>query len=883
MVEESFGDILRTLRRNSRDALYGGQLSQNRLADLLSEETGMVYSRAAISDWERGKGHIHKDARPVLVGLVKILHQAGGLATRREAERWLAAGNYRALSTAEAAGIDPGWSAPPAGEPAAGRPFLPPLMPQHPIIGRVEALGKLKEWLFDNRSLALSSINGLPGVGKTALALLAAHDPDVRQRFPDGVLWVGLGTNPDIFALLGRWAKAVGIPEEEVAKLGAQRMRVDAIHQTIRSRQMLIVIDDVWETRHALPFKLGGAQSAHILTSRQPPIAAAFAGPHAMTVRELSEAQSLELLRWLAPRVIARNEADARHLVALSGGLPLALVLIGNALRLNDLSGSERRIQNTLDMLKWADERLRIEQVDSLVAGELHPDLEPGTAISLYAIIEVTDNRLGSEARAALRGLALFPPKPNSFSEAAALSVTGAMTETLDLLVDHGLLETVERDRYALHQSIHDYAGLEPRDPAREESLIAYYQSCIDLNRENRQVLERELDNIQAALQLAAAGGRQEALWGLLESLMPFFSDRGYYDLAMTMLERVEVGVTGINPAVKHYLGRLELLRENADKAQAHWEAGLIAARLADDRVMVGRLLNSMSQLASQRRDFATAAAYLDESAALAQAAGDWEEVARMLGNFGRLAYVRDDFDIAESYLRRAQEVAATHDLHSLSSGILNLLGIVLMSKGDLEAAEQTLQAGLEIARAHRLEARISTLLANMGELLNEMGRFDAATAYLEEGVELSRRLNDPGQESHMLLDLGIAKAAQGAYEAAIPHFSAAHELAAGLDNPWQVALVKARWGIAALEAGDAEQARPLLVRAAELAPNVASSAKIEGLSRFGLAKLAIADGDRETAAAQSAAALAVLQTHGLAPAVEVAAWRAGQGFSSPP
>lgn len=97
---------------------------------------------------------------------------------------------------------------------------------------------------------------------------------------------------------------------------------------------------------------------------------------------------------------------------------------------------------------------------------------------------------------------------------------------------------------------------------------------------------------------------------------------------------------------------------------------------------MVGRLLNSMSQLASQRRDFATAAAYLDESAALAQAAGDWEEVARMLGNFGRLAYVRDDFDIAESYLRRAQEVAATHDLHSLSSGILNLLGIVLMSNG---------------------------------------------------------------------------------------------------------------------------------------------------------------------------------------------------------
>lgn len=78
MGKDNFGSLLRYYRRKSRDTVNGGPLSQERLADLLSLTSGIIYSRGAISDWERGKGHIHKDARHLLVSLLRVLVEAGG-------------------------------------------------------------------------------------------------------------------------------------------------------------------------------------------------------------------------------------------------------------------------------------------------------------------------------------------------------------------------------------------------------------------------------------------------------------------------------------------------------------------------------------------------------------------------------------------------------------------------------------------------------------------------------------------------------------------------------------------------------------------------------------------------------------------------------------
>lgn len=104
----SFGTLLRVYRRQCRDPLRGGMLTQERLGELLGTALGHAgYSGAAVSDWERNKSKIDEDDRPVLVGLISVLVACQGLHTVGEANELLHAGNYRALDAMEQDAIFP--------------------------------------------------------------------------------------------------------------------------------------------------------------------------------------------------------------------------------------------------------------------------------------------------------------------------------------------------------------------------------------------------------------------------------------------------------------------------------------------------------------------------------------------------------------------------------------------------------------------------------------------------------------------------------------------------------------------------------------------------------------------------------------------------------
>lgn len=111
----TFGQQVRAYRKQCRDSLRGGTLTQVRLGELLGDELGNTgYSGAAVSDWERDRSKIHADDRLVLVGLVAVLHRCGGLPTLPEANQFLRAGNYRALNEQEQRRIFPNATPAPA-------------------------------------------------------------------------------------------------------------------------------------------------------------------------------------------------------------------------------------------------------------------------------------------------------------------------------------------------------------------------------------------------------------------------------------------------------------------------------------------------------------------------------------------------------------------------------------------------------------------------------------------------------------------------------------------------------------------------------------------------------------------------------------------------
>jgi transcriptional regulator with XRE-family HTH domain len=61
-VPASFGELVRYYRRQGKDPMRGGLLTQERLGELIGLQMGDAgYSGAVVSEWERGKSKIHTD------------------------------------------------------------------------------------------------------------------------------------------------------------------------------------------------------------------------------------------------------------------------------------------------------------------------------------------------------------------------------------------------------------------------------------------------------------------------------------------------------------------------------------------------------------------------------------------------------------------------------------------------------------------------------------------------------------------------------------------------------------------------------------------------------------------------------------------------------
>ncbi len=357
------------------------------------------------------------------------------------------------------------------------------------------------------------------GMNAEALGLLAVDETGTNGHKPDQVFRevaaspsravflydpaIGLGYRPDVISHLSRWGALLGIEPGEMAQLGSTRAWADAIRAKIGLRRMLLVIDDAWKFEEGLTFKVGGPRCAHLVTTRIPEIASQFAHDGATVVRELSEDDSVTLLARLAPEVVAYKPDQVRSLLRSVGGLPLALTLMGNYLRTQAYPGNgpSRRLQAALDRLQHAEKRLWLAQPQAFA--ECPPNLRPDMPLSLHVIIGMSYQHLDEQAQYALRALSLFPAKPNTFSEEAALAVSAVPPETLDMLTSAGLLEGGGNGRYTLHQVIADYAQVQLADTTAEGRMVEFFVSYVEANKTDYEALEVESDNILAALQIA--------------------------------------------------------------------------------------------------------------------------------------------------------------------------------------------------------------------------------------------------------------------------------------------------------------------------------------------------------------------------------------------
>ncbi|WP_184350977.1 AfsR/SARP family transcriptional regulator [Streptomyces olivoverticillatus] len=265
----------------------------------------------------------------------------------------------------------------------------------------------------------LASLHGMPGVGKSALAIHTAQR--LRSHFPDGQLYVDLreaGGRP------GSPAEAVAGFLRAAGTRPPQRLeaRCELFRQWSAHRRLLVVLDNVESAEQVLPLLPAGPECATILTSRSH-----LAGLGEVAALELALPSTDEAVQLLASLVgqerTEREPAQAERIVRLCGALPAALRAA--AYRINAGHGTLRETAERL-----SDEGGRLDALTS-------PDVDLRESFAL------SYRRLGQNGRRMFDRLGSLPDGGFTRADLAAGDVD--VDEALEQLVDSKLVERVFR------------------------------------------------------------------------------------------------------------------------------------------------------------------------------------------------------------------------------------------------------------------------------------------------------------------------------------------------------------------------------------------------------------------------------------------------------
>ncbi len=754
-------------------------------------------------------------------------------------------------------------------------PAIPPLpLQMNELIGRENLLRQLKTHLLAQKSLVISALNGLPGVGKTALANQLAHDSEIQAHFQHGILWAGVSQYPNLTGLLSNWGALLSIAPSEIARLTNLTEWGNTLRDVIGARRMLLVLDDVWRIEDAFALKIGGPHCTYLLTTRFPQVAVQFAAEHATIVQELNESDGLALLTRFAPTVVANEPDAALALVRAAGGLPLALTIMGRYLQLHAYSDQPRRIKAALEHLQTMRERLHLSQNTYIT--QRPPSLPVGTPFSLQAVIALSDQQLAPEVRQALRALAIFAPKPNTFSQEVALAVADISTDVLDALEDTGLLEVSSTNRYSLHQTIADYARLDASDPDAEQRLVLYNKNFVLKHQRDYMHLERGATNIRTALHLAVKHEMHEPFVHSVLALAPFWEARGLYDLAETYLSHA----LATHPLIAHpetnalpqeefesllkarlhlALGRIAERRGMLAVAEQHYEGGIARARQYDNHEILSSLLANQGETALNRGDFSAALHFAQEGLTLARVTKNAWQIATLLRTLGEAVDGLGEFQRGDALYLEGLEVArAIGDWETMCT-LLQNLGAKATKRGEYTLAEYYVQEGIDKAREMEHRQRLSALLMVMGAIAVRRSSYDRARAYYQESLNLARRIGHRVRLSSVLQNMGILEDLLHHCTLSETYFQESLALAREVEHRWLICETLNEWGEVCIRRGNWSQAKTLFSEALPLS-HMIEAQELLALAYFGTGRIDAQEGNFIEARSKGQQALAIFE-----------------------
>jgi tetratricopeptide (TPR) repeat protein/DNA-binding SARP family transcriptional activator len=665
---------------------------------------------------------------------------------------------------------------------AAVVPFQLPADTAH-FTGRAHHLAHLLDLPTDhsrdpNMTVVITAVEGMAGIGKTALAVHAAHQ--LAGRFGDGVLFTDLrGFTPDTEPTtpehaLDQLLRGLGVPGPRIPPdLDA---RVGLYRSVLAGRRVLIVLDNAAHETQLQPLLPSTPGCAAIVTSRRH-LAGLDDATH-LTVPLLDPSDAAELFRRLAgDRASTADRPVIERIVTLCGRLPLAIRITAARLRLAtatspaSLCAELENAVRTGHGLDWLSDGHRAVTTALAVSfRHLDPDqqraflfsgLHPGTDVEPYALAALADTSL-ENAR-----------------------------DLLDRLHAASLLDQPGHRRYTMHDLVAAYArrlATEVPEPDRHEALNRLYghyaaasTRAMDLaypwvveehprppashtpaptladQQQAQAWLDAETDNLLAT---AGAGHQIDHILHQSATLRRHLRIRGEYNRAALLHQRALDGArrTGNPHAAQDALtglGHIHYMRDRYEAAVECFGQALDSARQTGNQPAAQNALDGLGRVHFMQARCESAVECFEQALDSARQTGNHIAAQQALCGLGDVHYIQGRYEpAADCYQQALTSARRTGDRTAEHNATLGL-GQVHMLRGEYGPAAECFERGLASARRTGNRSVERNALRAFAVVQMLRGECESAAESFEQALASARRTGDRVSEQHSLRGLG--------------------------------------------------------------------------------------------------------------------------------
>jgi tetratricopeptide (TPR) repeat protein/DNA-binding SARP family transcriptional activator len=661
------------------------------------------------------------------------------------------------------------------------------------FIGRGEELALL---VGENAEGArVSVIEGMPGVGKTTLAVRAARM--VADQYPDGKLYLNFHTHdPESPALdsaeaLHRLLRMLGLPTAQIPDSVGERGAL--WRAQLSRRRALVILDDAARHDQIRPLLPADGRSLIMITARR---RLDLEGARVLTLDVLPVRDAVALFTRTAGPGRVADADEVATAVALCGRLPLAIQLTAGRLA----QGHPLGVADLVTELTTFSARLG--------GGPASPEVISAFELSYHAL-EPDHQRF-------FRRLGLNPCADVSLYGAAALggATLAEAEKAIAALVDHHLLVRAPAGMFRFHDLIRGYAGMRAmQDDLSSERrqavgrLLDYYLHAADkadrVLHPFRHRAPMPVNHVPAAspalgtqedavswldlewrniLQAAQHAGRHE--WkrhcaDLVQALAGFVEIKGYWDEAIAahtlalqasrdLADQARIARAALElSVVNQQIGRHEATLALAEEAAAIYQS------LADQRGLADALdqIGLIHQRSTRSRE---ALAYFHEAKMLYGDTADAHGQASTLSHCGIACWHLGRHPDAVSHLREALALYREVGDRRGEAKTLNNLGKIQLHSGYHRDALDSFSESLEIFNEIGGAQNQAILYHNIGSVYHYKGSYEQGLAAYRRALTIFSDMGNLFSQADVLNDIGAIFQSAECYDEALIHYEKA-------------------------------------------------------------------------------------------------------------